>query len=73
MHSFKAKYINTPRIALGDDQRFQDGKEAFFNLFSQPIYASKHKIKLAILFFRADLRELIRTFESTSRNLKVEM
>jgi hypothetical protein len=28
---------------------------------------------LAILYFRADLRDLIRTFESTSRNLQVEL
>ncbi len=50
--------INTPRLALGDDQKVQEGKEAFFNLFNQPIYASKHKVKLAILYFRADLRDL---------------
>ncbi len=51
----------------------QDGKEAFFNLFNQPIYANKHKVKLAIVYFRADLRDLLRTFDSTSRNLGVEL
>lgn len=73
LYSLKAKSIPTPKLALGEDQRVQEGKEAFFQLFGQPIYASKHKIKLAILYFRADLRDLIRTFETTSRNLKVEL
>jgi hypothetical protein len=72
LYSFSAKNIPTPRIELGSGQKVQDGKEAFFNLFSQPIYQAKHKIKLAILYFRADLRELIKTFENTFRNLQVE-
>jgi hypothetical protein len=71
LYSFKAKSIPVPRISLGQEEKVQDGKEAFFNLFSQPIYAAKHKVKLAILYFRADLRDMIRTFESTSKNLKV--
>ncbi len=73
LYSFRGKTIPTPRIELGSDQKVQDGKEAFFNLFSQPIYQAKHKIKLAILYFRADLRDLIKTFESTSRNLQVDL
>ena len=73
MHELNARMIPVPRLALGEDQKVPEGKEAFFNLFSQPIYASKHKLKLAILYFRADIRDLIRTFENTSKNLHVEL
>ena len=64
--------ITTPRVTLGKDNCIEEGKEAFFNLYNKPIYANKHKIRCGVISFKsADLRDLYRTFEQTSRNLQV--
>lgn len=68
----KARSIKAPILELGGKNSVQEGKEAFFNLFRDPIYQPKHSIKLAILFWRADLRDMLSTFENTSKNLKVD-
>lgn len=69
----KAKMIPPPRLRLGKDYKVENGKESGFSLFGQPIYSSKHSVRLAILYFRnADPRELISVMEDTSKNLGVE-
>lgn len=62
-----------PRITLGEDNAIEKGKEAFFNLFNKPIFSSKHSIRCGIVYFSGqDTGQLLDTFESTSRNLKVK-
>ena len=73
MHGFKARMIPVPRISLGGSHCIDQGKEAFFQLYSKPIYASKHSIRCALIYFRADIRDLVRTFESTAKNLDVKL
>lgn len=73
METIKIKKIPTPKLELGNNNAVDQGKEAFFNLFSKPIYASKHSIKCAIIYFQsADVSAMIKTFTDTSRNLGVE-
>lgn len=72
--SITGKIIPMPKLALGDDNSVEQGKEAFFNLYNKPIYAGKHSVKCGIIYFNGvDTRPLIDTFESTSRNLHVKL
>ncbi len=73
MESFGAKVIPLPRLSLGDNHAVEDRKQTFFNLFNKPIFQSKHGILLGIVHAQIDLRDLLRTFENTSKNLKVDL
>ena len=74
METFKAKLIPPPRLALGNDERVEQGRQSFFNLFAQPIFANKHSIRLGLVYFRnTDSHQIIELFEETSRKLKVDM
>lgn len=44
MYKLSAKTIPVPKLALGGNNAVDNGKEAFFNLFNKPIYASKHSV-----------------------------
>lgn len=62
-----------PRINLGDSNSIEEGKEAFFQLHSKPIFHSKHSIRCGIVYFSGqDVRLLLDTFEETSKRLKVK-
>lgn len=62
-----------PRITLGDNNKIEEGKEAFFQLHSKPIFHSKHSIKCGIIYFSGqDTRLLLDTFEETSKRLNVK-
>ena len=42
-------------------------------MFSQPIYASKHSLRVGIVYFRSsDVNEMVKLFEDTSRRLKID-
>jgi hypothetical protein len=70
----KGKIIPMPRINLGENYSVEEGKEAFFNLFNKPIYASKHSVRCGVIYFaNQETRQVLDTFESTSRNLHVKM
>lgn len=63
-----------PRLLLGGRNQVDNGKEAFFNLFNKPIYHSKHKIELLIVSNRGtDISQVKQIFESTSKNLGVDL
>jgi hypothetical protein len=69
----KGRLIPTPRINLGDNNSVEQGKESFFQLHSTPIYASKHPIKCGVIYFaNQDTRQLLDTFEETTKRLKVK-
>ena len=73
MEKFNAKLIPAPRITLGSNQAVDSGKESFFNLFAQPIYSSKHSLKVGMIYFRnSDVNQIIDLFQDTSRKLKIE-
>lgn len=72
MEKINAKIIPAPFLELGKNNSIDKGKEAFFNLFNKPIFASKHSINLGIIYAKStDIRSLIDTFEKTSVNLAV--
>lgn len=55
---------------MGKNQKIESGKESFFNLFAQPIFASKHSLRVGIIYFRSsDVNELISVFDQTSKRL----
>ena len=68
------KVIHAPKIELGESHSIPEGKESFFNLFKDPIYGSKHSVKLGLIYFNtADVSAVTDTFRSTSSNLRVKM
>ena len=72
MQTFNAKVIPPPKLRLGNEQKVESGKESFFNLFAQPIYANKHSLKVGIIHFRSgNVNEIIDIFEKTAKNLGV--
>jgi aubergine-like protein len=74
MEDLKAKIIPSPILELGRDNSVDRGKEACFNLFNKPIFASKHPINLAVIFQRGtDVRMVLDTFSKTSTNLGVTL
>jgi hypothetical protein len=74
LETIKGRIIPMPRITLGENNAIEEGKEAFFNLYNKPIYASKHSIRCGIIYFAGqDTRCLLDTFESTARNLRVKL
>lgn len=73
METLNAKIIPAPKLRLGRDERVESGKESFFNLFSQPIYASKHNVKVGIIAFRSSsLSEIMDVFDNTSKRLDID-
>ena len=74
MESFKARLIPPPRLALGNEEKVEQGKESFFNLFAQPIFSNKHSIKVGLVYFRStDANQIVDLFEDTSKKLKVDL
>jgi hypothetical protein len=66
----QAKTINSPSLALGKNKFVDRGREAFFNLFSNPLFSSKHELSCIILHPRnAEIAPLISTIEKTATNL----
>lgn len=66
------KIIDPPIIHLGKGNRVEKGKESGFNLFSQPIFDSKERLKVGIIYYeRAEISELMDTFEDTSKRLGI--
>jgi hypothetical protein len=62
-----------PKIDLGEHNRIEEGKEAFFQLWGKPIFNSKHSIKCGIVYFSGqDTGLLLDTFNETSKKLKVK-
>jgi hypothetical protein len=49
MNKVAAKQISNPTLALGGKFTVEKGKEAFFNLFGQPIYQFKHRLDVCLL------------------------
>ena len=42
-------------------------------MFAQPIYGSKHSLKVGMIYFRnSDINQIIGLFEDTSKKLKIE-
>ena len=52
LETVKGRLIPMPRINLGENRSVEEGKEAFFQLYRDPIFASKHSIKCGIIYFR---------------------
>jgi len=74
MEKLKAKVMPAPMLELGKKNSVEKGKEAFFNLFNKPIFASKHDIACALIYFKGtDVNGLIDTFTRTSANLGVSL
>ena len=74
MQKVNAKIIAAPCIALGDNKCVDNGKQAFFNLYSQPIYSNKYSVRLGVIYFTGvDVNNVIRIFETTARNLDVRL
>lgn len=74
MNKFQAKEIPKPALELGSNKFVERGKEAFFNLFAQPVYSGKHPINCVIVHPKnSDVTGLIGTLNSTSRNLRVTL
>lgn len=74
MTEFEAKVIPVPRLLLGAKNSVEEGKEAFFNLFNKPIYSPKHEVYLGMIFFRGtDVKAMVSTFTTTSKNLGVSL
>jgi hypothetical protein len=70
MEKINAQVIAAPIIALGRNKFVEDGKQAFFNLYSQPIYCGKHQVRLGIIYFNGvDVNNIGRIFEATAKNL----
>lgn len=73
LNQVKAKLIPSPKLQLGNNKSVENGKQANFQLFRDPIYESKHSIKCGIFTTQnSDVRGLIDTFKSTARNLNVK-
>jgi hypothetical protein len=51
LETVKGRIIPMPRLALGENQAVEEGKEAFFNLFNKPIFSNKHSVRCAIIAF----------------------
>ena len=59
---------------MGGNRFVDNGKQAFFNLYSQPIYSNKYNVRLGIIFFTGvDITNMIRIFEATAKNLEVNL
>jgi hypothetical protein len=52
LHNVKAKQIPLPKLQLGDRNSVEEGKQANFRLFNQPLYSTKIKMNVACLAFR---------------------
>ena len=73
MNDSKQKIHNPP---LGKDRHktVAKGREANFQLYGEPIYDPKHKVKIIMLYDRGQYISFMKkTFESTARNLDVEL
>lgn len=46
-----SKTLAPPKIFLGQGHRIEYGKEAAFNLFNQPIFDPKHKLRVGLIYF----------------------
>lgn len=51
LNQMTAKLIPCPRLKLGSDKSIQNGKEANFQLFGEPIFDSKHSVKVGIFTY----------------------
>ena len=52
LHQVKARQIPFPQLQLGDRNSIEEGKQANFRLFNQPLYNTKVQMKIACLAFR---------------------
>jgi len=74
MENSKVKKLNNPSLDLGRHKTVAKGREANFQLYGEPIYDPKHKVKIIMLYDRGqDISFMKKTFESTARNLDVEL
>jgi hypothetical protein len=74
MENIEARVIAAPSIALGGNKFVDNGKQAFFNLYSQPVYSNRNSVKLAIIYFTGvDINNVARIFEATAKNLEIEL
>ena len=74
MNKFNAKKIENPILELGSNQIVDKAKVSNFSLFGQPIFSGKHNINLTIVHSKStDVKDLIGTFEQTSKKLKVDL
>ena len=73
MNKLSARKIPNPKLELGKNKFVEQGKESNFQLFGQPVFSGKHPLRVAIIHSKnADLTPMIKTFESTAKNLNVE-
>lgn len=69
----QAKNLPAPTIYLGKENRVDRGKESSFNLFSQPIFDPKFKLRVGLIYFdRAEISELSETFIETSKKINID-
>lgn len=74
MNRMEAKQIGNPTLELGEKKTVEKGKEAFFNLFANPIFQAKHGVFLVIIHNKnTEVKPMVETFTKTARNLKVEL
>ena len=54
-----AKQVPVPKLMLGKENAVEKGKEAFFQLFSKPIFSGKHEIPCTVISSKgADIRPM---------------
>lgn len=74
MANIEGRQIPVPTLELGKKKSVEKGKEAFFNLFAQPIFQAKHNIPCTIIYSKnAAIQPLVDTFNKTFPNLGVSM
>ena len=74
MNKFQTKQISNPSLELGERKFVEKNKEAFFNLFANPIFSGKHSLSCVLVHPKnTDVQPLIGTIEKTAKNLKVNL
>lgn len=72
LSQIKAKIIPSPKLLLGGSKSVDNGREANFQLFRDPLFNTSQKVKCGIFTVQnADVRGLLDTFKNTSRSLGV--
>ena len=65
--------IPSPVLMLGENKKVDNGRESNFQLFSQPLFSSREKLNIGLLYTdRTDVEGIERVFTNTCRNLRVK-
>ena len=74
MTEFAGRQINNPSLKLGSKCEIARNKESNFTMYSDPIYDSKHSVRMIIIHnSEYDVKAMKRTFEETSKKLDIDL